>query len=159
MHARQTIREAIASILATTPINWASVLQTRIVTTRQIWPFLMIYADDEQAEQVLIHPVGIYDRTATIRIEGMLKMPGTGDGSGNMETIEDRMDAMAAEIETKLTNTTLKSAIAKAQSCDLQSTTMEIITNDDDNSISHSVITQIWRVQYSTAEGAPETLI
>ena len=159
MHARQTIREAIATILATTPTNWASVLQTRIATTRQIWPFLMVYAVDESAEQLLIHPVGIYDRTATIHVVGMLKMPGTGDGSGNMETVEDRMDALSAEVETKLTNATLKASVAKVQTLALQSTGMEIVINDEDGSISHAAVTQVWSVTYATTEGLPETLI
>ena len=159
MHARQTIREAIATILATTPTNWASVLQTRIATTRQIWPFLMVYAVEEQSEQTLIHPVGIYDRTATIHVVGMLKMPGTGDGTGNMETVEDRMDALAAEVETKLTKATLKASVTKAHTLSLQSTGMEIVINDEDGSISHAAVTQVWSVTYATTEGLPETLI
>lgn len=159
MHVRQTIREAVATILATTPTNWASVLQTRIATTRQVWPFLMVYAVDEATEQLLIHPTGIYDRTATIHVVGMLKVPGTGDGSGNMETVEDRMDALSAEVETKLTNATLKAVVAKTQSLALQSTSMEIVLNDEDGSISHAAVTQAWVVTYATAEGLPETLI
>ncbi len=159
MHARQTIREAIATILATAPTNWSSVLQTRIATTRQVWPFLMVYAVEESAEQLLIHPTGIYDRTATIHIVGMLKMPGTGDGSGNMETVEDRMDALSSEVETKLTNATLKASVSKTQLLALQSTSMEIVINDEDGSISHAAVTQVWSVAYSTSEGAPETLI
>lgn len=159
MHARQTIREAIAAILATTPTNWGSVLQTRIATQRQIWPFLMVYVVDESAEQMMIHPAGIYDRTATIHIVGMLKMPGTGDGSGNMETVEDRMDAMSAEIETKLTNATLTAITPKAKTLSLQSTSMEVVINDEDGSISHAAVTQVWGVTYDTVEGLPETLI
>jgi len=159
MHARQTIREAIATILTATPTNWSSVLQTRIATSRQIWPFLMVYAVDESTEQMLIHPVGIYDRTATIHVVGMLKMPGTGDGSGNMETVEDRMDALSAEVETKLTNATLKASVAKVQTLALQSTSMEIVTDEDESTVSHAAVTQVWSVTYATTEGLPETLI
>lgn len=158
-HARQTIREAIATILATTPTNWASVLQTRMVTPRQIWPFLMVYAVEEQSEQMLIHPGGIYDRSATIHVVGMLKMPGTGDGTGNMETVEDRMDALAAEVETKLTKASLKALVAKVHTLALQSTGMEIVVNDEDGSISHAAVTQVWNVTYATTEGLPEVLI
>lgn len=159
MHARQTIREGIATILATTPTNWESVLQTRIATDRQIWPFLMVYVVDEQSEQLLIHPAGIYDRTATVHIVGMLKMPGTGDGSGSMETVEDRMDALSAEIETKLTNTTLKAVVQKAKTLSLQSTNMEINMANEENPVSHAAVTQVWTVSYDTTEGLPETLI
>jgi hypothetical protein len=159
MHARQTIREAIATILKTTPTNWGSVIETRIATQRQIWPFLMVYVVDEQAEQLLMHPVGIYDRSATIHIVGMLKMPGTGDGSGNMETVEDRMDALSAEIETKLTNATLRTAVPLAKTLSLQSTSMELVLTDEDSSVSHAAVTQVWTVTYDTTEGLPETLI
>jgi hypothetical protein len=159
MHARQTIREAIATILATTPTNWVSVLQTRIATQRQIWPFLMVYVVDEQTEQMLIHPAGIYDRSATIHIVGMLKMPGTGDGTGSTETVEDRMDALCAEVETKLTNATLTAVTPKAKTLSLQSTSMEIVLSDEDSNISHAAVTQVWSVTYVTTEGLPETLI
>lgn len=162
MHARQTIREAIATILATTPTNWQKVLQTRISTTLQVWPYLKVYAVDEQSSRDLIHQVGNYDRAATIHVVGMLKIPGTGDGSGNMETVEDRMDDLSAEAETKLTFTALKAVVAKVETLALQSTSMEIVTieyDDGSNSISHAEVTQVWSVTYSTKEGLPETLI
>ena len=86
-------------------------------------------------------------------------MPGTGDGSGNMETVEDRMDALSAEVETKLTDATLKASLAKVQTLALQSTSMEIVINDEDGTISHAAVTQVWGVTYATTEGLPETLI
>ena len=158
-HARQTIREAIGTLLATTPTNWGKVFETRIVTSRQVWPFLMVFVGDESVDSLLIHPVSIYDRSLTVNIVGMLKMPGTGDGSGSTETVEDRMDAMAAEIETKLTLSTLQAVVPKVKTLALQSTSMEVITNETDGSISHAEITQSWALSYDTAEGLPETLI
>lgn len=159
MHARQTIREAIATILRTSPTNWVSVLETRVVPSRQIWPFLMVHPTDEQESPILIHPSNIYDRTLNISIIGMLKMPGTGDGTGNTETIEDRMDAVAAEIETKLTNTTLRASVSLVKELYLVNTSMDVVTNEEDGSISHATLTQSWTVRYHTAEGSPETLI
>jgi len=158
-HARQQVREAIATLLATTPTNWSMVLQTRLVTPRQVWPFLMVYVTDESAEQMLIHPSGIYDRSAQLNIVGMLKMPGMGNGTGDSETVEDRMDAMAAEIETKLTLSTVQAALAKVKTISLQTSGMEIVINEDDGSVSHAVLTQVWAVTYDTVEGSPETLI
>ena len=160
MHARQTIREAIATVLAAaTPTNWGKVFETRLVTSRQVMPFLIVYASDETATSLLIHPSSIYDRMLTINIVGMLKMPGTGDGTSMTETIEDRMDAMSAEIETKLTNTSLQAIVAKAKALQLQSTAMEVVVNETDGSISHAELTQTWVVSYDTVEGAPEVLI
>ena len=159
-HARQTIREAIGTILAVaTPTNWAKVYETRVTTSRQIWPLLMVFATDETAERMGIGSTGIYDKSVNISIVGMLKMPGTGDGTSMAETVEDRMDAMAAEIETKLTITTLTAIVAKAKTLALQSTGMDVVTNEADGSISHAELTQVWQVTYDTAEGAPETLI
>jgi hypothetical protein len=158
-HARQTLREAIAALLRTAPANWGSVLETRIVPTRQIWPFLMVYVTEETAEQMLIHPSGIYDRSASVSVVGMLKMPGTGDGSAMGETVEDRMDAMAAEVETRLTLSALQGSVAKAKTLALASSSMDVITNEADGSISHAELTMTWTVTYDTVEGAPETLI
>jgi hypothetical protein len=158
-HARQTIREAVASILATTPTAWAKVYETRIATQRQVWPFLMVFVTDEAATPLLIHPANIIDRTATVQVVGMLKMPGTGDGTGMTETVEDRMDVMAAEVETKLTTTALQAVVAGAKSLALVTTSMDVITSETDGSISHAELTMTWQVSYDTAEGAPETLI
>lgn len=158
MHARQTVREAIATLLAATPSNWGMVLQTRLVTPRQVWPFLMVYVTEEAVDSLLIHPASIYDRTAQVNVVGMLKMPGMGNGSGDSETVEDRMDAMAAEIETKLTTATLTAAQPKVKTIALQTSGMEIVVNDEDGTVSHAVLTQVWQVSYVTAEGSPETL-
>ncbi len=159
MHARQTVREAIASLLAATPSNWSTVLQTRLVTQRQVWPFLMVYVTDESVDSMLIHPTSIYDRTAQVNVVGMLRMPGMGNGTGDSETVEDRMDAMAAEIETKLTAATLTASVNKVKTVALQSSSMEIVVNEEDGTVSHAVLTQIWQVSYVTAEGSPETLV
>ncbi len=158
-HARQTLREAVATLLRATPVAWGSVLETRVATTRQLWPFLMVFASEETAVRELIHLTGIYDRSVTLNVVGMLKMPGTGDGIANVETVEDRMDAMAAEIETKLTLSALQAVVPKAQTIALQSTSMEVVTDEASGSISHAELTQTWVVTYETAEGAPSTLI
>ena len=158
-HARQTIREAVATILATTPTNWGKVFETRIVTSRQVMPFLIVYASDEACSSMLMHPTSIYDRVITLQITAMLKMPGTGDGTGMTETVEDRMDTVAAEIETKLTRTTLTAIVSKVKTLDLQSTSMDVVVNESDGSISHAELNQTWQVTYDTAEGSPEVLI
>ena len=158
-HARQTIREAVATLLRATPVTWGSVLETRIATHRQVWPFLMVYATEEAADKLLIHGGNLYDRSVAIDIVGMLKMPGTGDGSGNAETVEDRMDAVCAEIETKLTYTALQAAVSGVKTVSLGSTRMEVIVNEEDNSVSHAMVTQSWTVTYDTAEGSPATLV
>lgn len=158
-HARQTIREAVATVLAATPTNWGKVFETRLVPNRQVMPFLIVYASDETSAAMMIHPSNIYDRVLTVNVVAMLKMPGTGDGSSMTETVEDRMDVVAAEIETKLTTTALGAIVSKAKTLELKSTAMEVVVNETDGSISHAELTQTWAITYNTVEGAPETLI
>jgi len=45
-HARQQIREAIAAILAPIPTTgtYSQVIQVRIASPRQIWPYVMAFA-------------------------------------------------------------------------------------------------------------------
>lgn len=153
-HARQQIREQIASVLKATPITYKAVFETRIAPSRAVMPFLLIFASDESAEQMLIHPVGMYDRSVTINIIAALKMPGTGNGTSHTQTIEDSMDAVSVEIETKLT----AAAITKAKTLSLTGTRMEVILNDQDGTVSHAELTQTWVATYDTVEGLPEIL-
>lgn len=154
-HARQTIREAVATILSVTPSNWVSVLQTRIATSRQIWPFIQVFVTDETSTQLLIHQTGLYDRFLSISVVGMLKMPGTG-GDSDKETIEDRMDALCLEVETKMTRSALGAIVANAKTLSLTSTMMEIALDEADQ-VSHGVVTLVYEVSYNTVEGSPGT--
>ena len=152
-HARQQIREAVARLLAANPIAWKSVTESRIASTRQIWPYLMVFAESDFAEQSTVNDPCIYSREVTISVAGMLKLPGTGD----TYTIEDRMDECAAEIETKLTQSALRAELSQVQTLALVSTSMEVILEDD--GIDHAEVILQWRIGYSTEEGSPETLI
>ncbi len=152
-HARKTIRSAIATILSATPTNWQSVIETRIQSPRQIWPYLMVFAESETSNQTLVMSPGIYDRLLTISIVGLLRLPGSGD----TYTIEDKMDTMAAEIETKLTTATLRAAVSRVQTLSLVATKMDVIL--EDNGIDHAQVHQTWHVSYSNTEGLPEALI
>lgn len=152
MHARQQIREAIARLLAANPVAWKSVTESRIASTRQIWPYLMVFADGELSEQIDATDPGVYDRTVTINVAGMLKLPGTGD----TYTIEDRMDECAAEIEAKLTQSALRDEVPIGTVA-LTSTSMEVILEED--GIDHGEVILQWRIGYSTLEGFPGSLI
>lgn len=153
MHARQKIREAVAAVLSRNPVAWKSVTESRIASTRQIWPYLMVFAESEQSGQTTIGDPCVYGRDLTISVAGMLKLPGTGD----TYTIEDKMDAVAAEIETKLTQSALRAEIPQVQSLSLINTSMDVILEDD--GIDHADVILSWRVGYSTLEGFPDSLI
>jgi len=151
-HARQQIREAVARLLAANPVAWSSVTESRIASTRQIWPYLMVFADGELSEQIDATDPGIYDRTVTINVAGMLKLPGTGD----TYTIEDRMDECAAEIETKLTQSALRDQV-QIGTMALTSTSMEVILEED--GIDHAEVILSYQISYTTQEGLPGSFI
>ena len=153
MHARQQIREAVAAILSRQPIAWKLVTETRIASTRQIWPYLMVFSEGESAQPTTVSNPCVYGRELTITVAGMLRLPGTGD----TYTIEDRIDECAAEIETKLTQSALRAEVAQVQSLSLVSTSFEFPEEDDGNY--HAEVITSWRIGYSTLEGIPGTLI
>lgn len=153
-HTRQQIREAVATLLNTSATLWARAYETRIPSSRQVWPYLMVYAVNEAATAELIHSPNVYTRDLTIHVVGMLRLPCSGD----TETIEDKMDAIASSVETKLTFATLKAALSGVESLVLESTSMDVVVTEE-GAIDHAELTMVWRAGYSTAEGSPDTFI
>lgn len=153
MHARQQIREAVATVLSRNPVAWKhdSVTQTRIPATRQIWPYLMVFAESETSGQLTVNDPAVYEREVTITVAGMLKMP------TDTSIIEDKMDECAAEIEKKLTQSALRNELQQIQSLTLISTSMEVVQEED--GIDHGEVITSWRISYSTLEGSPDVLI
>ena len=152
IHARQKIREAVARLLARNPVAWKSVTESRIASTMQTWPYLMVFADNELSEQIDVTDPGTYDRTVTINVVGMLRLPGTGD----TYTIEDRMDECAAEIETKLTQSAMRDEVQIGTAA-LTSTGMEVIIEED--GIDHAEVILSYQIGYTTQEGSPGSFI
>lgn len=148
-HARQRIREAVAKILSRNSVTWKSVTESRIASTRQIWPYLMVFVTDEQSSPSTVDEPTRYGREMTLSVAGMLRLPGTGD----TYTIEDKMDEVAAEIETKLTQAALRAEVSQVQTLSLANTSMEVILEDD--GIDHAEVILSWRINYSTLEGFP----
>ena len=153
MHSRRTIREAVASILSTTPVAWKSVIESRIASSRVIWPYLMVFAESDSSDPQTVSDPCVYGRELSISIIGMLRLPGTGD----KESVEDKMDEVSAEIETKLTQSALRDSVPQIQSLSLVSTVMEVIEDGEGNY--HAEVTLSWRVGYSTLEGYPGSLL
>jgi hypothetical protein len=156
MHARQRIREAVASILSRNPVAWKSVVESRVASTRVIWPYLMVFVESETSQVGVVNDPCNYDRDLIISIVGMLRLPGTGD----KESIEDRMDEVAAEIETKLTQDTLRAKVMVG-SLEHISTSMAVIEGEgqDGQYTYHAEVTLSFRIGYSTEEGSPDSLI
>jgi len=154
-HSRKQIRSAIATILRTTPTAWltSAVWETRIQSSRQTWPYLLVFAESEDSTNSNVNLAGIYDRIVNVSVVALLRLPGSGDTI----TIEDKMDTVAAEIETKLSKTTLTAALNKVKNLTLLSTAMDVIIEED--GIDHAELNMTWQVRYFTAEGLPEALI
>lgn len=156
-HSRQRIREAIAGLLdAGAPVTWTCVEESRVPSRRQIWPYLMLYSDGEASGPVSDVDASVIERDVSIIIVGMLRLPGTGD----TQTIEDKMDTMAAEIETRLAFATLQavSGMTELKSIFLNSTEITLIATDDDT-IDHAELTMSWTARYYTFDALPEVLI
>ena len=154
--SRKQVRDAVVALLAPTPSTgtWGYVHPSRVASNQVKWPYLMVFSDGEAAERTTMGEPCMYDRVCTINVIGMLKMPGNQD----FITIEDQMDAMADEIESKLTNALIRSSLVHIGWLVLKETQMQVIVKDDDT-ISHAEVTQTWMASYATTEGVPDTMI
>jgi hypothetical protein len=85
---------------------------------------------------------------------GMLRLPDTGDS----QTVEDQMDAFAAEIETKLTQTALRGILPSIKTFAYDGTPLMGEVEDDDGN-THAEIHIAWRIGYATLEGSPGSLL
>ena len=151
-HARTKIREAIKTLLDGTG-SWTAVFTTRVSSPRAIWPYLMVYADGEPIEQVSVTS-GVYERSATFAIMAMLRVPGNGD----KQTIEDKIDDICAEIESKITVPRLTSILSGSVRAEFTGTAMTVVVDEEDK-VSHAEATLSLTVKYFTAEGKPETML
>lgn len=152
-HARKKIRDEVARLLNVAPVNWGLVTATRTNSTRQIWPYLKVYTEAEDATPTTLCEPSIYTRTLSLAVVGLVRLPGTGDTS----TIEDKMDALAEEVEIKLASAAMRVNLY-VQSVALLSSVMEVI-NEEDSVIDHAEIKLTYQITYSTIDGLPDTLI
>ena len=153
-HARQQIREAVATLLKVSPATWGPVFETRIPSSRAVLPYLMVFSDGESADQISVNSPCVYLRDLNLVVAGRLRLPGNND----TETIEDRMDALAAEVETKLGFSSLLTTLSQLKSIRLTSTEMNVIVNEDD-APQYAEVTLAFVAQYATTEAAPTVLI
>ena len=153
-HARQQIREAVATLLKVSPVTWGPVFETRVPSSRAILPYLLVFSDGESVDSISVNSPGICLRDLNIVVAGRLKLPGNND----TETVEDRMDALASEVETKLAFSALLATLTQLKSFRLASTEMVVVIDDQD-SPQYAEVTLAFVARYATAEAAPTTLI
>ncbi len=155
-HIRKQVRDAVATILDTgTPTNWVKpVEKTRIPSPRQKWPFLMVYSTGEGDEAISPLNPAIYLRTIGISVVGMLRLPGSGDTI----SIEDKMDALALEVESKLTFNALESTLSGVQTLLMQGTELDVVVSED-GAIDHAEVIINFEITCASAEDAPATIL
>jgi hypothetical protein len=153
-HARQQIREAAATALRATPAAWGQVFETRIPSSRAVLPYLMVFGDGDAVDASSVNLPDTYLRDLNLVVAGRLRLPGNND----TETVEDRMDALAAEVETKLKFSTLLTTLTQLKGLRLTSTEMLVVIDEQD-APHYAEVTLQFIARYATAEGLPETLI
>ena len=153
-HARKQVRDAVGTLLsAGTPTNWKRVFKTRITPSRDVMPYLMVFIGPEVNAPLEVHQGPDIQREMQLSVRGRVRISGDG------EPVEDDMDALAAEVESKLTFAALNTALGgKLQDLYLQASDQNIV-EDDDNDRTYAEVALDWLVQVNTAEGDSETLI
>lgn len=152
-HARQQVRDAIVTLLNTSPTNYNRAYNTRIPPMQQVWPYLLVWNETESIPQMTIHPAGLQMRELSLTIEARLQLQ-----QRETETLEARMDTVAAEIETKLTSATIQTALAAVDGITLVDTQMQLAVDENDVP-SYGYITMNYTLSYATNEGTPGTLV
>lgn len=151
-HARKQLRDSVKEILDNGNHSWTSVLGTRITTKRMNYPYLMVYADSEPSIETNIHSPTIYERELSINVVAMMKV-------NDPEKVEDQIDDICYEIESKLTTTNLR---AKHSAKDLRMTltgSSFVVAVDELDVIDHAEVIMEFEIKYFTTEGIAQTLL
>jgi hypothetical protein len=152
-HARTQIRRAAADLLKPEVGGaWALVWQSRIDYPRELWNYLKVFTDREDAQRISVNSPATRERSVSLNVVAMIRV------SNNFEEVEDRMDDLAAYIESMLTEDAMRAAWAMIVQVDLQSSAMDIVLNAEEK-IDHAELTLTFAVRYRTLDGAPESLI
>lgn len=151
-HAREQIIDAVVVLLRQSPVNWQLVTPSRIASVRQIWPYLMVFSDGETSAPITVTQPMVSQRSLSVTVAGQLRLPGTGD----TQTVEERMDILAEEVEIKLTAAAVRGLVA-INSCSLASTVMDVFIEEE--SVDRAEIKMVYNIVYTTLDGQPSTLI
>jgi len=152
-HAREQVRSAVVTLLNTSPTAYRRAYNTRIPPQQQVWPYLMVWAESESIPDRTIHPSSMQMREMVLVVEARVQLP-----QRETEEMENQMDDVSAEIETKLTLTALQTALPKVESFILTDTRLELAVDQDDVP-SYGAVVMNYQISYATVEGTPGTLI
>ncbi len=135
-HARQTIREAAATLLTNLTTTGTRVFQSRMVPQESL-PCLLITTNDEEITPGTIS--GMAERNLDLAVTGCAKAA---------SNVDDTLDTIAAEVETAMAGFTYRNELTR----------LEV---DFDEAVEKPAgrIVLTFRITYLTAAGLPGTPI
>lgn len=139
MHLRRLILESIRTQLKTLP-NYGGVWIQRVAPSRNSFPSITLYAENETVETLTVHPSPRWqDRTVTVSVNVWIK------GTQDNEKLEVDFDKAALEIEQTITS------VPNSVYFDLVATEFNFL--EDDAEI--NTVTLTYRITYNTQEFNP----
>jgi hypothetical protein len=135
-HARQTIREAAATLLTNLTTTGSRVFQSRMAPQESL-PCLLITTNDEEVTPGTIS--GMAERHLELAVTGCAK---------SASNVDDTLDTIAAEVETAMAGFTYRNELTR----------LEV---DFDEAVEKPAgrIVLTFRITYLTAAGSPGTPI
>lgn len=143
-HARQQIREAAATALTGLATTGSRVYQSRVHPLADSnLPCLLVNTDDEQLDQASIGMPPLLQRQLELRVRAVAKVTAS---------LDDTLDAMLAEVETVLGNTTLGGKVKV-----LAPQAIRVAIEQGEKPV--GIAELIYVATYHTAQNAPETIL
>lgn len=145
MHAREQIREAVATIVTGLATTGARVFKSRVypLATANL-PGLCVYTLNETSQPEIMRTPRRLVRDLTIMIEGYARAA---------DDVDAALDDIAADVETAIgTDATLGGMVRRVH----LSQTEIVMTGDGDQPI--AVVRMSFSAEYATYENAPATL-
>jgi len=142
-HVRAQLLAEVKTALAANPAI-AKVYGQRVVPTRQLWPSVLVYAENENIEALGITSPRQYLRELTLVCKGFVR-PTQDEEAG-----ETSLDSIAVEIEDTLKDTSLTTEK------DLSLLSVDWGQEESGDSILLT-ISLTYRLVYTTTEYLPET--
>ena len=141
-HARQQIREAVATLVTGLTTTGGNVFQSRVYRLQASeLPALLVYTNSETVERS--HMTSGLVRELTLRVEGIAKA---------LVNIDDTLDTIGAEVEAALGG----QEPAGVEDLVLQSAD---VTINGEGEQQVGAIVMDYLVRYRTNEAAPETIL
>lgn len=144
-HARQQIREALATAVTGLTTTSTRVFQSRMhaLAVAEL-PCLLVNTDDEKIEPLTVHSPALLERTLTAVVRGVARAA---------SDLDDTLDTIAKEVETALGAATLSGLV--------KTITLAGIEVEMDNLIDKpvGVISLSYQISYLTTANAPTTAL